>query len=208
MINFFKKKKEKKTNRNRTFWTQGVKIDGSFLRRDFFSDKVKGKKVIHLGCTDWPVFDPKTSLHIFLSEFSEQLHGMDIDAEGIEVLKKYVDQPYFTSLDNIELNSNEYDICLIPETIEHVDNPADFLKKVSTLNAKTFYFTAPNAFCKKHIDRNYIEGKEFVEVVHPDHNCWYSPFTLKNIIEKYSGLKVTAVYLLEEETQVCCEAIK
>jgi hypothetical protein len=32
----------------------------------------------------------------------------------------------------------------------------------------------------KHIDNN-----KWVEIVHPDHNCWYSPYTLKNTVTKF-----------------------
>lgn len=205
---FGRKQKETKPVRKRNFWTQGVHIEGRWPRKEFFSKLSEGKKVLHLGCTDWPVFHPETNLHIYLAQYAAHLHGMDIDAEGIARLKEYVDQPYYLSLDNTELLSNGYDVCIVPETIEHVDNPADFLKKVGNLPSNVFYITGPNAFCKKHIERNYYEETEFVEVVHPDHNCWFSPYTLKNCIEKYSGLKVTAVYLLEDETQVCCEARK
>ena len=55
--------------------------------------------------------------------------------------------------------------------------------------------------------RNINGIDEFVEIVHPDHNCWYSPYTLKNQIEKYSNLKVTKVVLMEDDKMICCEAI-
>lgn len=58
------------------------------------------------------------------------------------------------------------------------------------------------------MNRNFYGKDLFVEVVHPDHNCWYSPFTLKNQIEKYSNLKVKNTFLLQDDTMVCCEAIK
>ena len=79
---------------------------------------------------------------------------------------------------------------------------------MSTVNAEVFYITAPNCFAKKHIERNFYGNNEFIEVVHPDHNCWYSPFTLKNQIEKYSNLKVDKVFLLDGDTMVCCQASK
>ncbi|MFT7352795.1 MAG: hypothetical protein ACI9XR_002583 [Flavobacterium sp.] len=61
---------------------------------------------------------------------------------------------------------------------------------------------------KKLIQRNFYGKDEFIEVVHPDHNVWCSLFTLKNQIEKYSNLKVDAVYLLNQDTMVCCQASK
>jgi hypothetical protein len=190
------------------FWIQETPIKGRLIRADFFKDLVKGKRVLHLGCTDWPVFNPDNNLHIYLAGFAASIDGMDIDKEGIEVLKNYVPQHYFSSLDDDAMLQTHYDICLIPETIEHVDNPALFMKAISAINADCFYITAPNAFAEKHMKRNMWVNETFVEVVHPDHNSWFSPFTLRNLIEKYSTLKVSEVYLLDDDSMICCKAEK
>jgi len=58
------------------------------------------------------------------------------------------------------------------------------------------------------MERNFYSKNKIIEVVHPDHNCWYSPFTLKNQIQKYSNLKVSEVFLLNEDTMVCCKAVR
>jgi 2-polyprenyl-3-methyl-5-hydroxy-6-metoxy-1,4-benzoquinol methylase len=188
------------------FWVQITETERVASRFNFFKEYCSGKTVLHFGCTDWPIFKPESNLHIKLSKHTKVLHGFDIDKEGIENLKKFVDEDYFTSYS--EIPQIKYDICLIPETIEHVDNVKDFLVNISKINAKCFLITAPNCFSKEHINRNFYGEDVFVEVVHPDHNCWYSPFTLKNQIEKYSSLKVIKTYLLEGDKMVCCEAIK
>ena len=196
-----KKRKEETYDK---FWVQTVKVKRITERMDLFVPLTTGKRVLHFGCTDWPIFDPDRNLHIELSKITKELHGFDIDREGIENLKKYVNQPYFTSF--AEVPKERYDVVLIPETIEHVDNVAEFLKGLDTINAERFVITAPNAFAPSHMSRN-IQGKDdYTEIVHPDHNCWYSPYTLKNVIEKYSKLKVAQVYTLNHDTMVCCEA--
>jgi hypothetical protein len=188
------------------YWIQDVDTSQVINRFKYFEEKCRDKNVLHFGCTDWPIFDPNNNLHIKLSKITKSLHGFDIDTDGIENLKKYVDQDYFS--DFIEIGSNEYDVCLIPETIEHVDNVGLFLEKISTINAKLFIVTAPNCFSKEHISRNFYGQNNFIEVVHPDHNCWYSPYTLKNQIQKYSNLEVEKVLLLEDDKMICCEAVK
>lgn len=193
-------------SKHQAFWLQKTKVNSINNRFLFFEEIVNNKEVLHLGCNDWPIFKPEYNLHIKLSKFAKSIHGFDIDLEGMEKLKEYVNQPYYSNFE--EVKNNKYDVCLVPETIEHVDNVRTFLEGLSTVNANVFYITAPNCFAKKHIERNYYGKNEFIEVVHPDHNCWYSPFTLKNQIEKYSNLKVINVTLLEEDTMVCCEAIK
>lgn len=205
VLNFFKKKKPKYTFHDE-FWIQKVNTTTVVDRVPFFEELVKGKTVLHLGCNDWPIFNPKYNLHIKLAKHADVIHGFDIDLGGIEELKKHVNQPYFSNFN--QLKNNQYDICLVPETIEHVDNVRDFLEGLSTVDAKLFYITAPNCFSKNHIERNFYGQDEFIEVNHPDHNCWYSPYTLKNQIEKYSNLKVENVFLMNDDRMVCCQAIK
>lgn len=191
---------------SRAYWVQKIPFKRVKSREQFFIEHCKNKDVIHFGCTDWPIFNPKNNLHIKLSTYTHTIDGFDIDVDGITNLKKYVDQDYYSSFK--ELPKKKYDICLIPETIEHVDNVRDFLENISKINAPKFLITAPNCFSKGRHKRNYMGKDYFVELVHPDHNCWYSPYTLKNQIEKYSSLKVVNVILLENDRMICCEAIK
>lgn len=188
------------------YWIQKVAFKRVNDRVTFFIEHCKGKDVIHFGCTDWPIFIQKNNLHIQLNEHTRTLHGFDIDIEGIENLKKFVNQNYYS--DYSDVLKNVYDVCLIPETIEHVDNVKDFLLNISKIDAKKFLITAPNCFSKGRYKRQKIKEDYMIELVHPDHNCWYSPYTLKNQIEKYSNLEVIQVYLLENESMVCCEAVK
>ena len=205
LLNFFIKNKTKYLNHDK-FLIQKINTITKVNRFDFFEEICKEKKVLHFGCNDWPIFDPSYNLHIKISKYAKELHGFDIDLDGIENLKKYVNQKYFSNFQQVE--GEKYDVCIVPETIEHVDDVKTFLVGISTIDAEVFYITAPNCFAKEHIERNYYGKDCFVEVVHPDHNCWYSPFTLKNQIEKYSTLIVTNVFLLDNDKMVCCEAVK
>lgn len=188
------------------YWVQKISFKRVKSREQFFMDHCENKDVLHFGCTDWPIFNPNNNLHIKLSKHTNKLDGFDIDTEGIDVLKKYVDQDYFSDFKDIP--KKKYDVCLIPETIEHVENVKYFLENISNINATKFLITAPNCFAKGINKRNYMGKDYFIELVHPDHNCWYSPYTLKNQIEKYSALKVVNVILLENDSMICCEAIK
>lgn len=188
------------------FYVQKVSLKRANDRDVFFIKHCNNKRVIHFGCTDWPVFNHKNNLHIRLNNHAKILHGFDIDKVGIENLKKYVNQNYYS--DYTDVLYNTYDVCLVPETIEHVDNVKEFLVNLSKIKASKFLITAPNCFAKGRHKRNKIRKDYIIELVHSDHNCWYSPYTLKNQIEKYSNLTVTNVYLLDNERMVCCEAIK
>jgi len=206
MKNFFKKERKPKYLKFDNYWVQKIETSAIQNRVSYFEELCLNKTVIHFGCTDWPIFDSNNNLHIKLSKHAKVLHGFDIDKEGIENLKKFVNQEYFSAFS--EIPDIEYDICLVPETIEHVDNVRLFLEELSKVRANTFIITAPNCFSKEHLSRNFYADDYFVEVVHPDHNCWYSPYTLKNQIEKYSSLIVESVKLLEEDKMICCVAKK
>lgn len=206
--NFFKQcyqvKEQDKISSMDDFWIQNVPVSKIDDRIPYFDGLCKNKKVLHFGCTDWPVFDPTNNLHIHLSKITSTLHGFDIDKDGIANLKNFVDQDYFSEFDQIK--GKYYDICLVPETIEHVDNVRSFLEGLSSIKADKFLITAPNCFAPAHMHRNINKQNLFQELIHPDHNCWYSPYTLKNQIEKYSTLKVTKVLLIQDERMICCEA--
>jgi hypothetical protein len=74
-------------------------------------------------------------------------------------------------------------------------------------NSTKLLITAPNAFCNSHISRNKDNLNSFIEIVHPDHNAWYSPYTLQNTIKKtYNSNNIDVIIdeigLLENETMV------
>jgi len=154
-----------------------------------------------VGCTDSPVFDPEANLHIQLSKFCGQLHGYDVDAEGLALLKSFVPGEYFNDIARIK---DSYDVMLVPETIEHVDNVKRFLEQLSKIRFKRCLITAPNSFLPNDNGNHFDAEGMYVEYVHPDHNCWFSPYTLKNCIQKFTDWKITQTYLLNNRCMVAC----
>lgn len=100
----------------------------------------------------------------------------------------------------------KYDLLLVPEVIEHVENCGEFLRSLEPLmhSGSELLVTAPNAFCASHMQRNREEAGNFIEIVHPDHNGWYSLYTLPNLIRKIYGekMELVEVGLLEGDTMV------
>ena len=89
-------------------------------RRTLFAERCAGKSVLHVGCCDVPIFNPDTSLHLFLSQHTDRLDGLDVSQEGIEVLRTYVDGAYMTEPSAV---NREYDVVLVPEVLEHTRDP-------------------------------------------------------------------------------------
>jgi hypothetical protein len=182
------------------YWIQQTQVFRNHDRMKVFEPYVKGKKVLHIGCTDYPIFNPNTNLHLKLGKLCDELHGMDVDSKGIEVLKGFFPGVYFEDLKEAD---EKYDTILAPETIEHVENISIFLKEINSISAKHYIITGPNCF-NDYFKNGFKAGNEFVEMVHPDHNCWFSPYTLKNVIEKSTDLKVDEIHLSNHDLMIVC----
>jgi hypothetical protein len=79
--------------------------------------------------------------------------------------------------------------------MEHVANVEQFLHDLEAVDAGMYLISVPDAFQCRNRHFDYVaETETFVEVVHPDHNVWYTPFTFSNTIRKYSGLHVERMW--------------
>jgi hypothetical protein len=157
------------------FFVQRVTVtDYGRDRFQFFANRLAGKKVLHVGCTDRPVYQPETNLHLHLSRCVGDLAGCDPDANGIEVLRSLCRGRYFLSLAEVR---ETFDVVLAPEVLEHTTNPGDFLAELFRIPAAEYVLTAPNF---SYWTSAKYEGQIFQETVHPDHKAWYSPYTLLN----------------------------
>ena len=145
-----------------------------------------------MGCADWPITDPKTSLHLALEPHCAQLDGFDIHAEALAGLAPHAKGQLYSRLEDV---TGEYDLILVPEVMEHVPDVAGFLAQLHALKAPNIVITVPDAYqcAKRHFD--YVEATDtFVEIVHPDHNCWYTPYTLANVIGKYTPWQLDGIW--------------
>ncbi len=161
-------------------------------RLEVFAALCTGKRVLHVGCADWPITDPRTSLHIRLEEHCAALDGFDVHAEALDQLRPFVKGRLFTDFGQI---TDAYDVVLVPEVMEHVPDVAGFLAQLEAIETGCCLISVPDAFqCRsRHFD--YLADSEtFVEVVHPDHNVWYTPYTFSNTIRKYSDFNVERMW--------------
>jgi SAM-dependent methyltransferase len=168
-------------------------------RLDLISEVCTGKKVLHLGCTDYPyteeVIADERLLHFRLAKIASELYGIDADQNGIDILKSHEATNIFRGdlerLEELELNET-FDVILAGEMIEHLNNPGLFLDGVKRFMRadSRLVLTTINAYCGMRFLYYGLRGRwGKAEPVHPDHVAYYSYSTLSLMLKRH-GLQV------------------
>ncbi|MBB4843568.1 hypothetical protein HNP55_002091 [Paucibacter oligotrophus] len=176
------------------YFVQKVAVSEAFKgmsRLQVFGPLCEGKRVLHVGCVDWPITDLHNSLHLQLDAIC-QLDGFDINTEAFAQMQPHLQGRLFSRWEDIQ---DRYDLVLVPEVLEHVPDVQGFLQQLQALQAGQYVITVPDAFSCFRAHFDYSSGAQtFVEVVHPDHNCWYTPYTLANVLAKYTDWALQGMY--------------
>ncbi len=168
-------------------------------RVDFIKSTIAGRKVLHLGCTNWPytteAIENEMLLHFELAKTAGELYGFDFDQTGIDTLAAAGGTKLFRAdlerLEEVEIEET-FDVIIAGEMIEHLNNPGLFLKGVKRFMSTdtSLVITTINAYCAMRFATYGLRGKGGEnEPVHPDHVAYYSYKTLKLLIER-AGFKV------------------
>lgn len=172
-------------------------------RPGFFGQYIQGdKRTLHIGCSDYPLrFNPQENLHVRLGKYTRNLDGFDLNTDQFSDLAMHVPGMYLS--DPSHLVGFSWDVCLVPETIEHVENIGEFLRALhQNVNAGTFVISAPNAFGNR-APQWEESGEYLVETVHPDHRVWFSPYTLAHAVRTaVPEWTIRELWLIENESQV------
>jgi SAM-dependent methyltransferase len=157
------------------------------------------KKVLHLGCTNYPYTNEAISnnmlLHFDLEKTASELYGFDFDQEGVDILEargtKNLYRADLEDLDKVALDET-FDVIIAGEVIEHLNNPGLFLNGIKRfMNPKTqLVITTINAYCGMRFWVYGLRGKGGKnEPVHPDHVAYYSHSTLQLLLKR-NGLSI------------------
>lgn len=175
-------------------------------RLDLIDEICSGKRVLHLGCTNYPYTQDSIRdgmlLHSRLGEIASELFGFDADEAGLKILQESgFDKLFKADLENLnELDIDEkFDVILAGEIIEHLNNPGLFLRGIRRFmdDSTKLVITTVNAYCAMRTFQYAVSrsrGKN--EPVHPDHVAYYSCSTLRVLIERH-GLSVDAFYFYD-----------
>lgn len=154
---------------------------GAWLER--LCARVAPAEVAHLGCADSPytaeLLAAGALLHARLVR-AGPVTGIDVDAEGLELLRRALPGERFVLADVTgevpESERGRYDLVIAGEVLEHVPDADAFLRGCRALLAPSgrLCVTVPNA-CSPKIGLRSLAGRESV---HPDHRVYYGPRTL------------------------------
>lgn len=158
-------------------------------RITFILDRIRGKKVLHLGCADWPFTQSSvnqgTLLHQRMSSVAKDLVGVDLEPEAIKFMQTAGIEKVFvgdSELSLFDALGEKFDVVVAGEIIEHVLNPGLFLdsiKSVCHANSIVIITTVNFASIKK-LSRLLLRK----ETVHPDHVYYFSFSTLSCLLKK------------------------
>ena len=164
-------------------------------RVDYILSQCEGKRVLHLGCTNWPYTEPSIAegslLHAAIRDRCAELHGIDADERGIELMREHGFEDLYLGdlemLDSCEVDGT-FDVIIAGETIEHLNNPGLFLNGVKRFlhGDSILLITTINAYCAVRYLQYAFRGKGGEnEPVHPDHVAYYSVSTLGLLLKRH-----------------------
>jgi len=168
-------------------------------RVEFIKEACRGKKVLHLGCTDYPftekMIEFKQLLHFELAKIAGELYGFDFDQKGIDILAargtKNLYRADLEKLEEVDLDE-KFDVIIAGEMIEHLSNPGLFLRGIKRFMHQDtiLLITTINAYSALRFALYGLRGKGGKnEPVHPDHVTYFSYSTL-NLMLKREDLRV------------------
>jgi SAM-dependent methyltransferase len=163
-------------------------------RVEYLKKLSAGKKILHLGCADYPFTEEsirnRTHLHLKLAGIGSELYGFDYDQAGIDVLRSHgFDKLYHADLERLEdvTLDEKFEIIIAGEIIEHLSNPGLFLRGIKRFMKPdtNLVITTINAFGGYRYWTYGLKGRGGSnEPVHPDHVSYYSYSTLKLVLER------------------------
>jgi 2-polyprenyl-3-methyl-5-hydroxy-6-metoxy-1,4-benzoquinol methylase len=176
-------------------------------REDYILNKCRGKRVLLLGCANWPytesLYDQQLLLHQRMEKVSSELAGTDISAEGIDFLKGKSMKNLFVSdafkmEDVIRSLPWTPELIVAGEMIEHLDEPGAVLREYSRVMPAecTLLITVPNALSIKGL-LHVMLGHE---KVHDGHVAYYSSITMSNLLKRCGLMPVNVLYYRHSST--------
>jgi SAM-dependent methyltransferase len=140
-------------------------------------------RLLDLGCGQGDFLVEATAAHW-------QAMGMEFSDSAVSLCRSRGLEVFQGSSATTALNNRKFDVITAFEVLEHLRAPGDLLSDSAKLldDGGILYLTTPNlnAFLR------YFEGDNFAPVSYPDHLCFFTLKSLRNLANRH-GFRVAAV---------------
>jgi len=167
-----------------------------FDRDNYLQECVKGKFVLHVGCSNVPITEERIRsrnlLHIKLQDSAKEVIGI-LETFGI-------DNVFVMDAEDMKFTTH-FDTILGGDVLEHMSNPGKFLEKASRLlnpNGEII-LGVPSALTINNL-KCLLGGWE---QVHSDHTFYFSPKTLSTLCSRYGLLPTKLIFTVQPMNQLC-----
>lgn len=175
-----------------------------YVKHSLLTSVVAGKNVVHYGCVDDEEdlikhkFDTGRYLHTEVTKSSKSTIGIDLNKQAFGFLKKKlgIDNIVYGDVEDprtFEINKKAFDktdILLIPDLIEHLNNPGNMLQGIKDyFPAKVkIVILTPNPVAWY----NFLATLLGKEIYTPYHTMYYTTESLEILLNRY-GYKITKI---------------
>ncbi len=186
------------TEMKRIWFEKVNKSKNIYYKNTLIKKLCEGKDVLDVGCIGQDVdYTSSEWIHNQVKKVSNSTVGVDVNKEGIEYLKGFG----YEILHFRELNiNNKFDVILMLDVIEHVNDPVEFLLNYQKyLKDDGFIIvTTPNSnrainflsiFFKNEYPLNY------------EHTFWFCPKTFLEVVERVGFIEPINFYWLSQYSQ-------
>lgn len=190
---------EIKTSDGHTGYFSFLESPKTMTRIEFIIDSIKAlntENIVHVGCCGHldkiqQQIKNKKHLHSELLLKFDNVLGFDIDNNAIEFLRSR-DVKNIYCIDFLDAQAtapilkekfgDERFVILLPDIIEHLENPIDFLRKLKSEYRKycnNLIISVPNVYSYQRISRLYNERAEAINL---DHKYMFTPVTILKVL--------------------------
>lgn len=160
-------------------------------RNNFIVSFCRNKKVLNCGCMSHPFtqqrIDEGNHLHLNLLKKAKFVVGIDTNLSNRNLLPADTEDSFIFVGDVSNKKTYQkikdipFDIVIMGELLEHLENPGLALRYIKDYFPQAILIvTVPNCFgwfAMTHAQKQ-------IERVHPEHVCWYSPKTIKQLLNR------------------------